>query len=223
MTFRPNLTILLPAQTKLWPELDAIPDHFTLYGGTALALRLGHRNSVDFDFFSNQPFDPEELGKAISFLRGAEKVQVAPNTLKCRVERDGPVLVSFFGMLGLGQAAPRDRAQGSAVHVASLLDIAGTKVAVVQRRAEAKDYFDICALLQYGIALPTALAAGRIVYGRGFNPMISLKVLSFFDDVPTLPPEARMFLSAVVKSVDPANLPVLTPYAVRPDEKGPAP
>jgi hypothetical protein len=79
MTFRPNLTILLPAQMKLWPELDAIPDHFTLYGGTALALRLGHRNSVDFDFFSNQPFDPEELGKAISFLRGAEKVQVAPN------------------------------------------------------------------------------------------------------------------------------------------------
>jgi hypothetical protein len=81
-------------------------------------------------------------------------------------------------MLGLGQAAPRDRAQGSAVHVASLLDIAGTKVAVVQTRSEAKDYFDICALLQYGIALPTALAAGRIVYGRGFNPMISLKAVN---------------------------------------------
>jgi hypothetical protein len=36
-------------------EPDATPDHFTLYEGTALALRLGHRQSVDFDFFSRTP------------------------------------------------------------------------------------------------------------------------------------------------------------------------
>ena len=112
MTFKPNLTILPPPQLLLWPELDATPEHFTLYGGTALALRLGHRASVDFDFFSNQPFDPDELAAAVPYLKGAERVQVAPNTLKCRIERNGPVLVSFFGGLGLGQAAPRDQAEG---------------------------------------------------------------------------------------------------------------
>ena len=41
-------------------------------------------------------------------LKGAERVQVGPNTLTCRVERDGPVLLSFFGGLGLGQVTPRD-------------------------------------------------------------------------------------------------------------------
>lgn len=178
---------------------------------------------MDFDFFSNQSFDPAQLAQTISYLEDVERVQVAPNTLKCRIERDGPVLVSFFGGLGLGQAAPRDQAEGRTIYVASLLDIAGTKVAVVQQRAEAKDYLDIDALLQNGIDLPTALAAGRIVYGRSFNPMITLKALSFFDDVPTLPAEVRKRLSAAVVAVDPASLPMLTPHARRPEGKGHAP
>jgi hypothetical protein len=220
MIFKPNLTILPPPQLRLWQELDATPEHFTLYGGTALALRLGHRASVDFDFFTNQPLDPDELAAALPYLTGAERVQVAPNTLTCRAERDGPVLVSFFGGLGLGQAAPRDQAEGKTLYVASLLDLAATKAAVVQKRAEAKDYLDIDALLQNGIGLPTLLAAGRVVYGHSFNPMITLKALSFFDDVPALPVEVRRRLSAAVEAVDPAKLPALTPYSSRPDENG---
>lgn len=220
MIFQPDLTILPTPQLRLWPELDATLRHFTLYGGTALALRLGHRSSVDFDFFSNLPFDPDALAVSIPYLRGAERVQVAPNTLKCRVDRDGPVIVSFFGALGLGQVAERDQARGRTLFVASLLDIAGTEVAVVQKRAEAKDYLDIDALLRHGIGLSTALAAGRIVYGRSFNPMITLKALSYFDDLPALPTEVRNRLSAAVKAVDPAVLPVLAPYAERANESG---
>ncbi len=223
MIFNPNLAILPLPQLRLWQELDATPGSFTLYGGTALALRLGHRASIDFVFFSNQPFDPDELAVSIPYLKRAERVRIAPNTLTCRVDRDGPVLVSFFGGLGLGQALPRDQAHGRTFYVAALLDIAGTKVAVVQKRAEAKDYLDIDALLQNGIDLPTALAAGRVVYGRRFNPMITLKALSFFDDVPTLPADVRKRLSAAVESVDPASLPVLRSYAKRADENGHTP
>ena len=74
-------------------------------------------------------------------------MQVAPDTLTCRVDRGGPVLVSFFGGLGLGQVAAREQVRGMPLHVASLLDIAGTKAAVVQKRAEVKDYIDIDALI----------------------------------------------------------------------------
>lgn len=218
MTFKPTLTILPPPQLRLWSELDATPEQFTLYGGTALALRLGHRASVDFDFFSNQPFDPDELAAAIPYLRKAERVQVAPNTLKCRVEREGPVLLSFFGGLGLGLVAPREMVEGKTLFVASLLDLAGTKVAVVQKRAEAKDYYDIDALLRRGVDLPTALTAGRIVYGLAFNPLITLKALSFFDDVPSLPADVRQRLSAAVEAVDLSALPALKPYLKRADE-----
>ena len=49
--FAPKLDILPTAQRRLWEELKAIPAAFTLYGGTAIALHLGHRQSIDFDFF----------------------------------------------------------------------------------------------------------------------------------------------------------------------------
>jgi hypothetical protein len=131
--------------------------------------------------------------------------------------------MDFFGGLGLGQAAPRDKVEEHSFFVASLLDIVGTKVAVVQKRAEVKDYLDIDALLQHGIDLPTALASGTVVYGRSFNPMITLKALSFFDDLPTLPADVRKRLIIAVDVVDPATLPILTPYARRKDENGQRP
>jgi hypothetical protein len=198
--------MLPPPQLRLWTELGATPDSFTLYGGTALTLRLGHRTSIDFDFFSNAPFDPESLVRALPYLKDAEPLQVAPDTLTYRVDRGGAVLVSFFGGLGLGQVSPPDEAEGTALRVASLLDLAGTKMAVVQKRAEAKDYLDIDALLRHDIDLPAALAAGRVLYGRAFNPLITLKALSFFDDVPALSAEARERLSAAAAAVDAAKL-----------------
>jgi hypothetical protein len=137
--------------------------------------------------------------------------------LTCRVNRGGPILISFFGGLGLGQVAAREQVKDMPLHVASLLDIAGTKAAVVQKRAEVKDYLDINALLQRGIDLPTVLAAGTVVYGRKFNPLITLKALSYFDDLPMLPAEVRGRLARAVKAVDVIQLPVLAPYTKRPE------
>jgi hypothetical protein len=214
----PDLSMLPPPQLKLWPEMGATPEAFTLYGGTALALRLGHRTSVDFDFFSNAPFDPERLASTVPYLKDAERVQIAPDTLTCRVDRGGAVLVSFFGGLGLGQVAPRDQVQGVALYVASLLDIAGTKMAVVQKRAEVKDYLDVDAILQGGVDLPTALAAGSVIYGRRFNPLITLKALSFFDDMPKLPGEVKERLSAAVGVIDVTRLPTLMAYTGQGDK-----
>ena len=55
MTFPPKLNILAASQRALWQELTATPKHFVLYGGTALAFRLGHGVSEDFDFFIGGP------------------------------------------------------------------------------------------------------------------------------------------------------------------------
>jgi Nucleotidyl transferase AbiEii toxin, Type IV TA system len=220
MTFAPNLGTLPAAQLALWPELVATPESFTLYGGTALALRLGHRSSADFDFFSNASFDPVRLADEIPYLRDAERIQIAPDTLSCRVERGGPVLLSFFGGLDLGQVAAADQTTDTHLRVASPLDLAGTKAAVIQKRAEVKDYLDIYAILCHGVDLPTILAAGTIVYGRKFNPLITLKALSFFDDVPTLPKDVRAQLIHAVETTDVTALPVLTSYAKRSGDKG---
>lgn len=66
--FAPRLDILPPPQWRLWDELAVVHAEFVLYGGTALALRLGHRESLDFDFFGNKPLDPATLVPAVSFL-----------------------------------------------------------------------------------------------------------------------------------------------------------
>ena len=58
------------------------------------------------------------------------------------------------------------------------------------------------------------LTAGRVVYGRRFNPVITLKALSYFDDVPDLPAEVRGRLSRAVAGVDITRLPELTPYTL---------
>jgi Nucleotidyl transferase AbiEii toxin, Type IV TA system len=73
--FTPNLKILPQGQRELWPLLAAVPARFTLYGGTALAIQLGHRESVDFDFFSSQAFDPIKLQAGLGFLHSGRITQ----------------------------------------------------------------------------------------------------------------------------------------------------
>lgn len=81
MPFAVNLSALPAPQRTFWPELAATPEEFTLYGGTALALRLGHRASVDFDFFTNASFDPERLAEQVPYLKESERIQLTPDTL----------------------------------------------------------------------------------------------------------------------------------------------
>lgn len=210
--FSPRLEILAAAQQRLWPELAQTPSHFTLYGGTAIALRLGHRPSVDFDFFTLASFEPRSLLMELPYLKGAVVRQSAANTLTVTVDRGSPVQLSFFGGLGLGQVAAAELADGPLLKVAALVDLAGMKTAVVTQRAEVKDYLDIHVLLTKAkISLPEMLAAGAIIYGTEFNPLLSLKAISYHDDpsLAELPQDVRRDLIAAVKATNPQKLPVL--------------
>ena len=203
MSFVPKLNALPTAQRTLWPELKHVPRHFVLYGGTALALRLGHRTSLDFDFFTSAPLEPSPLKASLPFLASATVLQVAPNTLTISVPCPDPVKLSFFGGLKMGRAADPDMTVDGVAQVASLLDIAACKMAVLPERAESKDYLDVYALLQNGVTLPQALGAAQAVYGETFNPMPTLKALSYFrdGDLPTLPEVVRQVLRSAAAEV----------------------
>jgi len=209
-SFQPKLNCLSVPQRLLWDELDTVPEEFVLYGGTALALHLGHRESLDFDFFGNRSFDSVRLNEKMPFLSGAKIMQQEPNTLSVIVDRQGPVKVSFFGVPGIGCLKTPHRAPDNGLQIASLFDLAGIKAAVVQQRAEARDYRDIDAVLLDGrIDLPMALACALAIYGPTFNPQITLKALSFFGDgnLSRLPQETQDRLAKAAREVDLNNLP----------------
>ena len=198
-----HLSILPESQRNLWSDLDQVPDNFVLYGGTALALRLGHRISVDFDFFTSSPFEPDELIFRVPFAQGGEILQSSANALTILVDRGAPVKVSFFGNLGFGQMEEPEIASDNGLRIASVIDIMASKLKTVLQRSEAKDYIDIAEILGSGISLEQGLGASRAVYGESMNTLLPLKALCYFDDgdLGTLSQEIKGRLLAAVAGV----------------------
>jgi len=209
--FTPNLSILPEPQRRLWTELRDTPKTFVLYGGTALALRLGHRQSQDFDFFSNIPFQAPSLRASIPYLQHAEMTQFQDNTLTAIVDRNGPVKLSFFGSLGIKRVQDPDIAEENRVQIASLLDLLASKLKTVQSRAEAKDYRDILATFDAGLSLAEGLAAAAAIYGKQFNGALSLKALAYLEDgdLPSLTPAVQKRLLGAATSVNLKDLPLV--------------
>ena len=185
-TFTPRLEILPGAQRQLWPALRlAARLGFVLYGGTAIALRLGHRSSVDYDFFTDQPLNRPALYTAFPFLHQSTLLQDTPDTLTALVPPNTPidqhVKISFFGVLSFGRVGVPQLTDDGIVQVAALDDLMATKVKVILQRIEAKDYQDIAAMIRFGINLSHGLAGARALYGPAFQPSESLKALVYFE------------------------------------------
>jgi Nucleotidyl transferase AbiEii toxin, Type IV TA system len=217
--FEPRLEILRESQLRLWPDLDAVPSDFVLYGGTGLALQLGHRVSEDFDFFSSSGFDPDLLRSRLPFFRDLDPadpdtwVHHKRDNLEAFVNRGEPVKVAFFGGLDtLQRIQDPQRAAGSRVRVASLVDLAGMKMRVIQVRGNWKDYVDIHALASHGIDLPTALAAAKAI-DKSFDPAISIRALQFYGDgtLDRVPLAMQRDLTRWAQEVDLGKLPSLRP------------
>jgi hypothetical protein len=154
--FEPRPDVLFEPQWRLWPELDAVPADFVLYGLPFLR--------------DLKPSDPDAW------------VQRKRDNLEAFVDRGGIVKIAFFGALDTLQRIEDPlRAAGSRVQVASLLDLAGMKLRVIQVRGNWKDYLDIHTLVLHGIDLPNGLAAAKAI-DRSFDPTISIRALRFYGD-----------------------------------------
>lgn len=206
--FKPRIDILPPAQQRLWPELHNAPNlGFTLYGGTAIALRLGHRESIDFDFFSENLLDRDAIQAAFPFMAQATTLQDQGNTWVVLVPHGNSeteqVKVSFFGTIAFGRIGEPDLTDDGVLQVASFDDLMATKVKVVLQRAEAKDYRDVAAMVNAGVSLSRGLAAARILFGPNFQPSESLKALVYFNDgdLKTLTTAEKNTLINAVKAV----------------------
>ena len=89
------------------------------------------------------------------------------------MNRKGAVLLSFFGVPRLPILREPHPIEHPRLRIAHLLELGGMKAMVVQKRAEAKDYIDIHALMGAGITLPEMLSAAARLYGQRFAPAVS--------------------------------------------------
>jgi predicted nucleotidyltransferase component of viral defense system len=182
--FTPRFDVLPEPQMRLWPSLAALPPHFVLYGGTAIGLRLGHRQSVDFDYFSDVPLDESGKQSLLGQFNVDGILQNDRDTLVFIAMEDGqPVKLSFFGGLANGCVVQPDMTDDGVTCVASLDDLFAHKLKAVHDRAEGKDYQDIAVLLMNGQSLARGLAARESLFGTSVPAMLTLKALTYFSDI----------------------------------------
>jgi hypothetical protein len=208
-SFVSKMAILPPSQQTIWSSLAPVRKAgFVLYGGTAVALRLGHRQSIDFDFFSDHPLDKSELYKCLPILAAATVIQDTPDSLGVLVPVDVSaateyVKLSFFGNIDNGRVGEPEVTADGVMVVASLADMMAHKLKVILQRIEAKDYRDIAAMLKHGMALDEGMAGACALFGKTFQPSESLKALVYFEGggLDALSSDDRAFLVSAVKAV----------------------
>lgn len=200
-TLNPRITKLHAAQRRLWPELrPSVALGFVLYGGTAVSLHLGHRRSMDFDFFHERHLDAAAIRESFAFMRDAQTLQQSRDQL---VVLASGVTVAFFGGLRFGRVGDPLLTADGVLEVASLEDLLAHKLRVILQRAEKKDYEDIVAMLKAGVALDRGLAAARLLRGKAFQPAESLKALAWFmdGDLAELPQSTKAALTKAAAAV----------------------
>lgn len=178
----PDLRVLPPEQLQFWNrDASEMPSGFVLYGGTAVALQCGHRQSVDFDWFASKRGLLDSVERFLERFRSCRVLQRDPRMLvvSVRIGRR-PLKLSFFEDLKLGRVGIPGRC-ANGIFVASPLDLLATKLKTVQQRAEAKDYIDIDALLQIGLTLRRGIAAAESLY-PDLNALWTAKTVGWFGE-----------------------------------------
>ncbi len=178
--------ILTPDQTAVLQALKAIPavGEFYLAGGTALALRIGHRRSVDFDFFRVSSFDKDALHEALraTALPMEPKILDKRDTLYVTL---GGVTTSFFRYDYPLIEPPEPTRWGFGV--AGLRDIAAMKLEAIGSRGSRKDFVDTYFLLRDHMSIADAAAAWRSKYALSREELFHrLRALTYFADAETL-------------------------------------
>ena len=164
---------------KIFPLLPQFPG-FCLAGGTALALQIGHRVSVDFDFFSERQIEKSLLEKVKKIFAGFS-VSVSVNDPGELTIFVGETKLTFlyypfpvlFPTVAYGGVA-----------MLSVPEIAATKAYTIGRRGSYKDYVDLYFIISEKFsALEEIIRSAEKKYRNEFNSRLFLEQLIYLDDI----------------------------------------
>lgn len=158
------------------PELQ----NFILVGGTALALQIGHRISIDIDLFTSKNFDTYSLQEHLKHTYNFETDFLAENTIKGEIQ-NVKVDCIRHGYPLIDKSLVLDK-----IRIASLIEIAAMKInAITTNGTRIKDFIDIAYLSEF-LSLNQILEAYQKKYKN--NVVMALKSLLYFNDINTNEP-----------------------------------
>lgn len=180
-----HIDILSDAQKKVLPNLaKALANTgFYLAGGTALALQVGHRQSIDFDWFISKLGDPEILFNRLKSLNIVFEIQsISFETVYLNI---ATIQMSFIGY-EYTMLQPKVLWPEFGVHLAGINDIACMKLSAVASRGSRKDFFDLHYLIKHFLPLEDYLRLYMKKYeNRDIGHLV--RSLVYFADAETEP------------------------------------
>ncbi len=180
--------ILDKKRLRIIPELRFLKQAgFYLAGGTALALQIRHRISVDFDFYAPREFD---AGKILLEMEKSSRrvtaIHKAENTLIAKIEG---IDISFFTYR---YALIKPAIETEHLTLASLEDIAAMKLIAIVQRGISRDFIDMYFLIQR-LGLSKIFGLTRKKY-PSFNEYLGLQALTYFGDAEDVSTERKAML-----------------------------
>ena len=171
--------ILDKKRLAILPLLKSFKKDYYLAGGTSLALQIGHRDSIDFDFFSLKNIDTKKLFAQIKEIfkeYNVLKIQEEKNTLSVLIDKN--IKLSFFTYKYelIDKIISKEN-----LRLASLVDIGCMKLSAITSRATNKDYIDLYYILQK-IKLPKLLRQASKKF-KDLDQNLILKSLVYFKDI----------------------------------------
>lgn len=169
--------VLNTNQKSLLPFLGEFSTDFYLVGGTAIALHIGHRQSIDFDLFTDTIFDPLRIRNKImkqhsiahTFSQGEGELTVLVNKVK----------MTFFHY---PFSIKRNISFDNIIKLPDLVTLGAMKAFAVGQRAKWKDYVDLYFILKQ-ISLSDLVSLTNTIFKDQFNEKLFRAQLSYFEDV----------------------------------------
>lgn len=171
--------ILTQAQIDLLPLIKRFSETFYLVGGTAIALQLGHRRSIDFDLFTEKTFSNIRIEARIKRNRYRIERVIRDEAGQYTFLIDG-VSMTFFAYpftIPLGEQFE------SIIRMPDLLTLAAMKAFALARRAKWKDYVDLYFIIERAGGMTPLIKHAQELFGNEFNERLFREQLSYFDDI----------------------------------------
>lgn len=172
------LDVLTREQTELLPFLSQFAKRYYLVGGTAVALQLGHRQSIDFDLFTTSTIQRVKLRKCVE-QSGFTSRLLGEDVDQIHFVVHG-VKVTFFAFpYQVDHPVWLDKV----LSMPSLLSLAAMKAFALGRRAKWKDYVDLFFLLRDICPLQTICQEAGRIFGGSFSDRLFRGQLSYHADI----------------------------------------